>query len=246
MPLNAEQEWTLVSCGLLALADRVLTGGEAARLLSLVEAYLDPEEQDLWMDLVCDKGALEAHFDHMRPPPQEAGLRLLENVWNTALADGDASLSEIRVFERIGERLSIDKSQLTVHRKTWTYAAMERAEVIAGFVANLLHRGARPTDEDRAAYQSLVGRLPLSKTRRERMLKSIDAPPTVETIVEFLRRFDRQHQMETLRAIAQELIRTDRRAAAREQMTEVLAAASLPQSILGDLPGFAKSGDAAP
>ncbi len=245
MPLNAEQEWTLVSCGLLALADRVLTGGEAARLLSLVEAYLDPEEQDLWMDLVCDKGALEAHFTHMRPPPQESGLRLLEAVWNTALADGDASLSEIRVFERIGERLSIGKAQLAVHRKTWTYAAMERAEVIAGFVANLLHRGARPTDEDRGAYESLVARLPLSKTRRSRILKGIDDPPTLEALADFLRRFDRQHQIETLRAIATEIIRTDRRAAAREQMMELLEASKLPQTIVDELPGFAKASDAA-
>ena len=241
MPLNAEQEWTLVSCGLLALADRTLTGGEAARLLSLVETYLDPEEQDLWMDLVCDKGALEAHFEHMRPPPLEAGLRLLEAVWNTALADGDASLSEIRIFDRIGERLSIEKSQLAVHRKTWTYAAMERAEVIAGFVANLLHRGSRPTDDDRMSYEALIARLPLSKTRRDRMLKSIDAPPTVEAIAEFLSRFEPKYQVETLRSIAHELLRTDRRAAARQQMAEVLAASNLPQSLLGDLPGFAKT-----
>jgi len=216
----------------------VLTGGEASRLLSLVEAYLDPEEQDLWMDLICDKAALEAHFDHMRPPPAENHLSLLEAVWNTALADGDASLTEIRIFERIGDRLEVDRGQLAVHRKTWTYAAMERAEVIAGFVASLLHRGAKPTASDRTTYESLVARLPLSKSRRARILANIDTPPTVESLAEFLRRFSRAKQIETLRAIADELIRTDRRPAAREEMTELLAAAKLPETLIQDLRGF--------
>jgi len=239
VPLTAEQEWTLVSCGLLALADRVLTGGEAARLLAMVESYLDPEEQDLWMDLVADKAALEAHFEQLRAPPAANHLALLERVWAIALADGDASLTEIRVFERIGERLSIDGAQLIVHRKTWTYAAMERAEVVAGFAANLLQRGAAATPKEHTLYETLVGRLPLSKSRRARILGEIDAPPTLESLAAILKRFDRARQMETLRSIADAVVRTERREAAREQMAEFVAVAGLPPTVADGLHGFA-------
>ncbi|HFE44712.1 MAG TPA: hypothetical protein ENJ18_04345 [Nannocystis exedens] len=238
MPLTSEQEWTLVSCGLLALADRVLTGGEASRLLAMVESYLDPEEQDRWMDLVADKAALEAHFEQLRPPPAENHLALLERVWGIALADGDASLTEIRVFERIGERLSIEGSQLMVHRKTWTYAAMERSEVVAGFVANLLQRGAKATAEEHAFYETLIGRLPLSKSRRARILGEIDTPPSLESIAAILKRFSRAQQLETLRSIADAVTRTERREAAREQMVEFVATSGLPATIVDGLHGF--------
>ena len=239
MPLNPEQEWTLVSCGMLALADRVLTGGEAARLLALVESYLDPEEQDLWMDIVCDKSALEAHFEHMKPPPESNHLAVLERVWNVALADGDAALAEIRVFEQIGARLGVAKSQLAVLRKTWTYEAMERSEVIAGFMAILLRQGGDAvSDGERQTYAALVGRLPLSRSRRERILEAIDEPPEVASLGQMLRRQSKTHQLEALRSIAME-IKDDRREAARALLIELLAAAKMSASVIGDLRGFA-------
>lgn len=241
MPLNPEQEWTLVSCGMLALADRVLTGGEAARLLALVEAYLDPEEQDLWMDIVCDKGALEAHFEHMKPPPESNHLAVLERVWNVALADGDAALAEIRVFEQIGGRLGVATSQLAVLRKTWTYEAMERSEVIAGFMAILMSGGGEgPSDAEREAFAALVARLPLSKSRRERMIEALDEPPEVAALGQMLRRQSKSHQLDALRSIAME-IKDERRAGARERMIELIAAARMPASVIGDLRGLSES-----
>lgn len=239
MPLSPEQEWTLVACGLLALADRVLTSGEASRLLALVEAYLDPEEQDQWMDLVSDRAALDAHFSRMQPPPAENHLALLEKVWNVALADGDTSLVEIRVFDLVGERLGIHKAQLAVLRKGWTYEAMERSEIIAGFVANLLHRGGPPTDEDRAEYEALLARLPLSAARRERVSAAIDTPPVLEVVATPLRRLSRERQMDVLRTICHEILRLRRRGDARALMVELVEAGGIPGSVVGDLRGLA-------
>src|SRR5574338_454994 len=55
VPLTDEQAWTLTSAGLVALADGVLKGGEAGRILALVTEKLAPEDQDVWIDRLSDR-----------------------------------------------------------------------------------------------------------------------------------------------------------------------------------------------
>lgn len=45
MALTLELEWTLLACGLVALADGVLKGGEASRVLDMVSAALGPRSR---------------------------------------------------------------------------------------------------------------------------------------------------------------------------------------------------------
>ncbi|MEZ4450069.1 MAG: TerB family tellurite resistance protein [Nannocystaceae bacterium] len=225
MPLSPEQEWTLVACGLLALADQVLTGGEASRLLTLVDAYLGPDEQDHWMDLVSDRAALEAHFATMEPPTGDNHLGLLEHVWHVALADGEASLTEIRVFEHVGERLGIPRDQLAVFRKKWTYEAMDDAEIIAGLFNVLYTRTDPRGDDDLARYTTLLGRLPLSQSRRERLRDAAGSPPTVEHLGELYARLTERRQREVIRSIATRLIDNPKREAIRAIIDEVVQAA---------------------
>lgn len=227
MPLTPEQEWTLVACGLLALADQVLTGGEASRLLTLVDAYLDPEEQDQWMDLVSDRAALEAHFATMERPPGSDHLELLEHVWHVALADGEASLTEIRVFDSVGERLGIPRDQLAVFRKKWTYEAMDDAEIIAGMFNVLLTRTDPRGDDDLARYTAILGRLPLSQSRRDRLRDAAGSPPTIDHLGGAFAKLTERRQREVIRSIATRLIDNPKREAIRAIIDEVVAAAGV-------------------
>ena len=235
MPLDPEQEWTLVACGLLALADHVLTGGEASRLLALVSAYLAPDEQDEWMDKLTDQAALEAHFAQMSAPPEEGHQALLERVWLTALADGEASMSEIRVFEQIGVRLGISAEQLAILRKKWTYQAMEGAEIAAGFLALLLHRGDPPDAAESERYGVVLGRLPLGKVRRDRLREALPAPPSAAALSEQLLRLPRSRQVDVLRVIADKLKDFPRRALARELLAEIAEPAGIPVEMVAGL-----------
>lgn len=244
MPLTPEQEWTLVACGLLALADHVLTGDEASRLLTLVDAYLDPEEQDQWMDLVSDRPALEAHFATMQPPGGESHLELLEHVWHVALADGEASLTEIRVFEGVGERLGIPRDQLAVFRKKWTYEAMDDAEIIAGIFNVLLTRTDPRGDGDLARYTSILGRLPLSQSRRDRLREAAGAAPTIEHLGASFARLTERRQREVVRSIATRLIDNPKREAIRVIIDEVLAAAGASTSLTDEAFGPLKAASA--
>lgn len=236
MSLTSDQEWTLIACGLLALADRVLTGGEASRLLTLVSAYLEPEEQDEWMDLLSDQAALEAHFSRMSPPPEESHQALLERVWMIALADGEASMAEIRVFDQIGARLGISAEQLAILRKKWTYQAMETAEIAATFLALLLHKEAPPSDAEAERYAVVLGRLPLGKVRRDRLRDQLPQAPALEALTEQLHRLPRSRQVEALRAIADKLKDFPRRPLARGLLAEVALPAGIPQDVLDELP----------
>ncbi|MBK8266131.1 MAG: TerB family tellurite resistance protein [Nannocystis sp.] len=235
VPLTPEQEWTLVGCGLLALADRVLTGSEASRLLLLVSAYLDADEQDEWMDKLTDHQALTDHFEKMSPPPAEEHQALLERVWTIALADGEASMTEIRAFDQVGARLGLAADQLSVLRKKWTYQAMEAAELAVGFLALLLHRGGPPSEHDITRYDATLARLPLGKVRRERLHEQLTAPPSAAHLAEQIHRLSRIRQLEVLSVIADQLKDFPRRERARELFEEIAEPAGISSELLATI-----------
>ena len=71
MALTDEQAWTLTASGLVALADGVLKGGEAGRVLGMVHESLGPEEQDQWIDLLADIEAMWRHARELPRPPAD-------------------------------------------------------------------------------------------------------------------------------------------------------------------------------
>lgn len=208
--LTDEQAWTLTASGLVALADGVLKGGEAGRILGMVQESLAPDEQDQWMDLLSDVGALWQHARGLPRPPAGRVEELLRQAWSIALVDGDGSADEVRVLEQLADLLGVDRDRLTVWRKTWTVQASELAQYIAAFAALALHRRAaaapdpmaEPGDAARAEFRALLARLPLSDARRTKALRLIDEPPTIDELGSTLLFLEPARRGEALREIA--------------------------------------------
>lgn len=210
MPLPLETEWTLAACGLVALADGVLTSSEASRVLDMVHAAVDPAEQDAWIDDISSREDMQARLDNLAPPPQGSAERILRRAWSIALVDGEGSPQEARVLEHIGERLGRARDDVSTWRKLWTSEAVETAGHVAGFVALLLHRRAavadipvdQPGPEDRAGYLRLLAALPLSEARRQRLVKLLDAPGSVDDLGHAILWLSPERRDEVLREIA--------------------------------------------
>ncbi|MCY1055403.1 TerB family tellurite resistance protein [Nannocystis sp. SCPEA4] len=190
MALTDEQAWTLTSAGLVALADGVLKGGEASRILALVDAQLAAEQQDLWIDRLADAGALWEYARGLPRPPAERAPQILRAAWSIALVDGEGSSEEVEVLVRLGELFGVGREQLATWRKAWTMEAGELAQYVAAFAALLLHRRAdaarepmQPIDDQgRADFQGLLARLPLSEARRTRAMRLLDQEPTIDEL----------------------------------------------------------------
>jgi tellurite resistance protein len=208
--LQLELEWTLTACGLVALADGVLKGGEASRVLDMVHEALPPEERDEWIDLISDRQRLLAHAARLAAPPADTHERLLRRAWSIALVDGEGSSDEARVLEQIGERFGIERGQVITWRKLWTSEAIESAGHIATFAALLLHRRgvAAPTPQkqlappDRENFLQMLARMPLSEARRLRLHRLMDESPTVEELGNALLWLEPERRHEVLRELA--------------------------------------------
>ena len=210
MALTLELEWTLVACGLVALADGVLKGGEASRVLDMVNAALGPEDQDTWIDLISSREGLLARADALARPPDDSPERVLRRAWSIALVDGEGSLDEARILEQLGARLGIERDQVIVWRKLWTSQAIETAGHVATFAALLLHRHATAAPQlgaplgvnERAKFLRLLAGMPLSEARRVRLHRLLDEAPGVEDLGSALLWLSAERRDEVLRELA--------------------------------------------
>ncbi|NJK32011.1 MAG: hypothetical protein HC927_06075 [Deltaproteobacteria bacterium] len=135
--LTPEQEWTLVACGLIAHADDMLEFGEWEEILHLIDASLDDESLQPWLDMLGDRPALERRFAELAPPLPFFAEQLLEQSWKMALADGSGSEVEAAVHDRIAEKIGVDVERAAELRTLWTKLAAERAELVIAFAAAL-------------------------------------------------------------------------------------------------------------
>ena len=229
MPLTLELEWTLVACGLIALADGVLKGGEASRVLDMVSAALEPSEQDAWIDLISSREGLLARAEALELPPADSRPRLLRRAWSVALVDGEGSLDEARELEQIGARLGLERDQVATWRKLWTNEAIETAGHVAAFAALVLHRKAAAAPVpgplgagEREQFLKLLAGLPLSEARRLRMHRHLDDPPNVEELGATLLWLSAERRDEVLRELAG-FVRTGGHGALGRQLLLALA-----------------------
>lgn len=231
MALTDEQAWTLTSAGLVALADGVLKGGEATRILALASEQLAAEEQDAWIDRLADATALWDHARRLPRPPAERAPDILRRAWSIALVDGEGSAEEAEVLGRVGELLAVDREQLTAWRKAWTGEASELAQYVAAFAALMLHRRADAAREPRQAiddagrseFRALLALLPLTESRRNRALRLIDQEPTLDELAGALQLADPARRGQALEEIAR-LIRGSNHSAVGRQLFLALAA----------------------
>lgn len=231
MALTDEQAWTLTAAGLIALADGVLKGGEASRILGLVDQRLEPAEQDAWIDRLADARALWEYAVALPRLPAERAPQVLQDAWAIALVDGEGSTEEVQVLERIGALLGVDREQLSAWRTAWTTQAGELAQYVAAFAAILLHRRAQaapvpmqPIDAaGREDYRALLARLPLSEARRARALRMLDQEPTLDELARALMLAAPARRGQALEELAR-LVRDSTHAALGRQLFLALAA----------------------
>jgi tellurite resistance protein len=175
--LTPEQEWTLVACGLIAHADDMLEFGEWEQILRLIDASVDDEGLQPWLDMLGDRRALEKRFAELDPPLPFFAEELLERAWQMALADGSGTEVEAEVHDRLADKLGVSTEHASELRKTWTREAGERAELVVAFAAALANLDGRMDSAEAAQFDSLLERMPVSVARRVELAALLYAPP---------------------------------------------------------------------
>ncbi len=203
MPLTPEQEWIIAACGLIAHADGELSTGESDQVLAMLDEHLAPEEHARWLLLLTDRAALARTFLELPPPLPAFTEPLLEKAWTMALADGQATDYELRELERIADQLGIDAHELAGWRRQWTERAVELAEHTAEFAAILIHHDGTIDPAEAAGLRALLGRLPLSPSRREHLADVLlSRPPALDHVGARLAALPRERRLTVLRSLA--------------------------------------------
>lgn len=180
--LTPEQEWTLVACGMIAHADDLLEFGEWDQILRLIDASVEEEAIQPWLEILGDRPALERRFAELEPPLPHIVEDLLEQAWRMALADGSGSEVEAAVHDRIAEKVGVDADRASELRNQWTAQAGERAELVVGFAAALANLDGRMDHAEAAQFDSLLERMPVSVSRRVELSALLYAPPKLEDL----------------------------------------------------------------
>ncbi len=232
MPLSPDQEWILTASAMIAMADRVLKGTEAGRVLAIVNEHVDVAEQDHWMDLLTDLDGLQKHFETLPAPRVKDPEPLLEQVWSMALVDGEASMAEVRIFEKIAGTLNVHPPQANTWRRAWTAAAVESGELQANMVAVVLHLDGEICDADRAHFQAMIEGMPISKVRARKLLQLLDRAPKDDDITNRLALLPAARQQQVLKEIAAQLAKTQNAESGLAHLRRLAEAASLDVSAL--------------
>lgn len=184
--LTPEQEWVLIACGMIAHADDMLEFGEWDQILRLIDANVDDQQMQPWLDLLGDRPALEKRFAELTPPLPHFVEELLEQAWRMALADGSGSEVEAAVHDRIAEKIGVDPDQAQLWRERWTREAADRAELVVAFAAALANLDGRMDNAEAAAFDSLLERMPVSVSRRVELSVLLYSPPQLSALGERL------------------------------------------------------------
>jgi hypothetical protein len=180
--LTPEQEWTLVACGLIAHADDMLEFGEWDQILRLVDANVDDEQLQPWLDMLGDRPALERRFAELDPPLPHVCEELLEHAWRMALADGSGSEVEAAVHDRIAEKIGVDAEQAQQWRTRWSAEAAKRAELVVAFAAALANLDGRMDSAEAVQFDALLERTPVSVARRLELSALLYSPPKLDEL----------------------------------------------------------------
>ena len=184
--LTPEQEWILIACGMIAHADDMLEFGEWDQILRLIDARVDDEAMQPWLDLLGDRPKLEQRFAELAPPLPYFAQELLGQAWRMALADGSGSEVEAMVHDRIAEKIGVSPEQAQAWREQWTTEAASRAELVVGFAAALANLDGQLDNAEAAQFDSLLERMPVSVSRRVELSALLYAPPKLDELGERL------------------------------------------------------------
>lgn len=226
--LTPEQEWTLVACGMIAHADDMLEFGEWDQILRLVDASVDDEQMQPWLDLLGDRPLLERRFAELPPPLPYFVEELLGQAWRMALADGSGSEVEAAVHDRIAEKIGVSPEQAQSWREIWTTEAATRAELVVAFAAALANLDGQLASAEAAQFDSLLDRMPVSVARRVELSMLLYSPPALDELGGRLAALDRDAREAVLYEVAPLVQASDRGDRERVVFYELAELAAVP------------------
>jgi hypothetical protein len=227
--LTPEQEWILVACGMIAHADDMLEFGEWDQILRLINANVDEDQLQPWLDLLGDRPMLERRFAELEPPLPYFAEELLEQAWRMALADGCGSEVEAAVHDRIAEKIGIDIEQAQVWRDRWTAQACARAELVVGFAAALANLDGRMDSAEASQFDSLLERMPVSVARRLELQMLLYMPPKLDDLGQRLAVLELDARESVLYEIAPLVLASERGERERQVFFELAELAAVPR-----------------
>jgi hypothetical protein len=218
----------LVACGMIAHADDMLEFGEWDQILRLVDASVDDEQMQPWLDLLGDRPLLERRFAELSPPLPYFCEQLLEQAWRMALADGSGSEVEAAVHDRIAEKVGVTPEQAQIWREGWTAQAAMRAELVVAFAAALANLDGQLASAEAAQFDSLLDRMPVSVARRVELSMLLYSPPQLEELGGRLARLDPDAREAVLYEVAPLVQASDRGDRERAVFYELAELAAVP------------------
>jgi hypothetical protein len=218
----------LVACGMIAHADDMLEFGEWDQILRLVDASVDDEQMQPWLDLLGDRPLLERRFAELAPPLPYFCEQLLEEAWRMALADGSGSEVEAAVHDRIAEKIGVTPEQAQTWREGWTAQAEVRAELVVAFAAALANLDGQLASAEAAQFDSLLDRMPVSVARRVELSMLLYSPPQLAELGERLVRLDPDAREAVLYEVAPLVQASDRGDRERAVFYELAELAAVP------------------
>jgi DnaJ-domain-containing protein 1 len=233
--LTPEQEWILVACGMIAHADDMLEFGEWDQILRLIDANVEDEQLQPWLDMLGDRPALEKRFAELDPPLPFFAEQLLEAAWRMALADGSGSEIEAAVHDRIAEKIGIDLEQAKSWRDRWTAQAATRAELVVGFAAALANLDGRMDSAEASQFDSLLERMPVTVARRLELQMLLYNPPKLDDLGRRLAALEPDERESVLYEIAPLVLASERGEREKAVFFELAELAAVPRDRAVDL-----------
>lgn len=206
MSLSVTSQWTLVASGLMAHADRVMSGEECERLMALVDeeidAATDGDDYAHWLAVVSDAQRLEAALEQLPPPPADRHRAILETAWLMAAVDGERAPSELAALERLAVRLGVEPPQLASWREAWTQAQEAHAELATAALAFVLGGGGAVDGADARRVEAFVHGLPTTHEHRAALASTGMGAQALDGLERRLRALGEAQRRDVLRRVA--------------------------------------------
>ncbi|MGB1275080.1 MAG: hypothetical protein ACPG77_04965, partial [Nannocystaceae bacterium] len=185
-PLQAEDRWTIICCGLIAHADDIVEMGEWDAVMRMVPGSLSREQRNQWLAVLSDQERLEQEFETLTEVPEGFAKQLLWRSWQVALADGAGSDIEESQHDRIAVRIGVTLEQVVGWRQAWTEEASTYARVAVGLASVFVNLDGRLDFHEAVHFENLLERMPVSLADRADLSAILMTPPTAEQVIEEL------------------------------------------------------------
>lgn len=202
MALSLTTQWTLVASGLMAHADRVMSGEECEHLMTLVDEEVDEDAYAKWMSIISEPGQLEALLGDLPLPPPESHRQILEDAWLIAVLDGERVEAEVEALGRIGARLGVEPMQLEFWREAWSAAQHTAAQTAVATLGYVLGGGGPALPEDVGLIESFAHGLPTTHEHRTQLVAEAQLPHEHDAVERQLRGLARPQRHELIRRLA--------------------------------------------